>query len=100
MHVLRILLAILAAMTTACAASDASAGARTPPPPPAGADDAAAREILGRFSRALERGRFEDAHALLSARWRQAYTPGRLALDFRGAGPSAREAAARVLRLL
>ncbi len=56
--------------------------------------------MLARFTGALEAGRFDEAHALLSARWRQAYTPGRLALDFRGAGPGAREAAVRVARLL
>lgn len=84
-------LAALAACALACAGA-----ARPFPPPPAGTDDAAAREVLARFARALEAGRFDEAHALLSARWRAAYTPGRLALDWRGAGPSAREAAGRV----
>lgn len=97
MRVLRVLIALLAATVTACAAS---ASARLLAPPPAGAGDDAARQVLVRFARALEGGRFDDAHALLSARWRQAYTPGRLALDFRGAGPSARESAARVLARL
>jgi hypothetical protein len=97
MRVPRSLLAVLAAAALACASSSAS---RTFPPPPAGTDDAAAREVLARFARALEAGRFEEAHALLSARWRQAYTPGRLALDFRGAGPWGRESAARVLARL
>jgi hypothetical protein len=78
----------------------ACAGTARPPPPPTGTDDAAAREVLRRFVVALETGRFEEAHTLLSARWQQAYTPGRLAVDLRGAGPSAREAAARVGRLL
>jgi hypothetical protein len=85
------LLAVVAAAALGCA----SAAARFPPPP-AGTDDAAAREVLGRFARALEAGRFEEAHALLSQRWRQAYTPGRLGLDYRGAGAWGREAAARV----
>ena len=70
------------------------------PPPPAGTDEAAAREVLARFAAALEAGRFDEAHALLSARWRQAYTPGRLALDFRGAGGGGRDAASRVARLV
>jgi hypothetical protein len=77
-----------------------AAGPRPFPPPPAGTDDTAARAVLGRFAAALEAGRFDEAHALLSARWRRAYTPGRLALDWRGAGPGAQEAAARVARLL
>ncbi len=86
-----------AALLLACAiACGGPGGARAFPPPPAGTDDAAAREVLGRFARALDAGRFDEAHALLSTRWRAAYTPARLALDFRGAGPAAREAAARV----
>jgi hypothetical protein len=97
MRVLRPVLVLLAAAALACAAPGAS---RPFPPPPAGADDAAAREVLGRFARALEAGRLEEAHALLSARWRQAYTSGQLALDFRGAGPWGRETAARVLARL
>ena len=94
MGVTRRLLALAAAGALACA------GAARPPPPPTGTDDASAREVLRRFVVALDAGRFEEAQALLSARWRQPYTPGRLALDLRGAGPSAREAAARVNRLL
>jgi hypothetical protein len=70
------------------------------PPPPAGTDEAAAREVLARFARAVEAGRFDEAHALLSERWRAATTPARLAVDFRGAGPTAREAAARALAQL
>ena len=88
------------ALAAAALLAGAAGGARPFPPPPSGTDDAAAREVLGRFAHALEEGRFDEAHALLSARWRQAYTPGRLALDFRGAGPGARDAAARALRLL
>lgn len=93
MRVLRRSLALLAAAALACAGPGAP---RPLAPPPPGLDDAAAREVLGRFAGALEAGRFEDAHALLSARWRQAYTPGRLALDFKGAGAWGRESAARV----
>jgi hypothetical protein len=84
----------------AAAAALSCAGAARPLPPPTGTDDAAAREVLRRFVAALDAGRYDEAHALLSVRWRQAYTPGRLALDLRGAGPVAREAAARVGRLL
>jgi hypothetical protein len=89
--------ALLASAALALAAACAGPGARPPPP---GTDERAAREVLRRFARALEAGRFEDAHALLSARWRAATTPARLALDWRGAGPGAREAAARVLARL
>jgi hypothetical protein len=52
--------------------------------------------VLSRFVAALEGGRWSDAQPLLSARWRAAYTPGRLATDFGGAGPLAREAVAHV----
>jgi hypothetical protein len=89
-------LALAAAAALACAGG----GARPFPPPPAGTDDAAAREVLRRFAAAVGEDRFEEAHALLSARWRSATSPGRLALDARGAGPGAREAADRVLRAL
>jgi hypothetical protein len=90
--------ALLASVALALAAACAGAGGARPPPP--GTDERAAREVLRRFARALEDGRFEEAHALLSARWRAATTPARLALDWRGAGAGAREAAARVLARL
>jgi hypothetical protein len=91
----------LRALAAAAACALACAGAERPfPPPPSGTGDAAAREVLGRFARALEAGRFDEAHALLSARWRAAYTPGRLALDWQGAGAGGREAARRVLARL
>jgi hypothetical protein len=93
--VCRYVLALLAALALAgagCAGPAASRG-----PLPSGTDDEAARAVLARFAGSLEAGRFDDAHALLSARWRAAYTPGRLALDFRGAGAQGREASARVL---
>lgn len=86
--------AALAAAALACS------GARPYPALPSGLDDGAARAALSRFARALEAARYDEAAALLSARWRAAYTPGRLALDFGGAGPSAREAAERVLAAL
>jgi hypothetical protein len=94
MRVLR-RLATLALLSTALAC----ATGRTAPLP-TGTDDAAAREVLGRFARAVQAGRWEEADALLSARWRATHGPGRLALDWRGAGPSAGEAATRVLGAL
>ncbi len=88
--------AALLAAALACATAAPRAGA----PLPEGLDDAAARASLERFARDLGDGRFDDARRLLSARWRDAYTPGRLAMDFGGGGPAAREAAARVLSAL
>jgi hypothetical protein len=85
------LVVVLAAASLACAV------ARPHPPLPEGLDEPAARASLARFAGALQAARFEEAHALLSARWRTAYTPGRLALDLGGAGSPAREAAGRVL---
>lgn len=89
---MRTLLAALAAAALACAGAPPR-----PQPLPAGLDDRAARASLSRFAEALEAGRLEEAHALLSERWRHVYTPGRLRLDLAGAGPLAREAAARAL---
>jgi hypothetical protein len=86
--------AALAAAVLACA------GARPYPPLPEGLDEAAARASLSRFARALEAGRLDEALALLSARWRAAYTPGRLARDLAGAGPYGREERERVLAAL
>jgi hypothetical protein len=88
------------AATLACALLACAAGTPRPAPPPAGLGDAPAREVLSRFCRAAEAGRWEEAHLLLSARWRAAYTPGRLAADRAGAGPAAGEAAGRVLAAL
>lgn len=87
----------LLAAAVLCAACAGGTHGRRAGGLPAGGDDGAAREVLGRFAAALEAGRFDEAHALLSARWRAAYGPGRLALDFRGAGPDGRAAVARVL---
>ena len=95
-RLVRIASAAVAAAVLACA----TGAPRGDAPLPAGLDEGAARASLARFAEGLERGRFEDSHRLLSARWRDAYTPGRLALDFGGAGPAAREAAARVLAAL
>jgi hypothetical protein len=87
----RHLVAALAAAALACA------GAPGRTAPPAGLGDGAAREVLARFCRAVEGGRWNEAHLLLSARWREAYTPARLAADRAGAGPAAGEAAGRAL---
>jgi hypothetical protein len=84
----------------ACAALACAAAPPRPAPPPAGLDEPAAREVLGRFCRALEASRWEEARSLLSARWREAYTPARLAADRAGAGPAAGDAAARALAAL
>lgn len=85
--------ALAAAALLACAGGGTSARGAVP-----GED--AARETLRRFALALRAGRFDAAAPLLSARWRAAYGPGRLALDWAGAGPSAREMAERVLARL
>jgi hypothetical protein len=88
--------AVLLAAALACA----TGAPRRDAPLAQGLDDAAARASLERFARDLGDGRFDDALRLLSARWRDAYTPGRLAMDFAGGGAAAREAAARVLAAL
>ena len=89
--------ALAAALTLACVACATS---RTPRSVPSGRSDAAAREVLTRFAGAVERERWSEAYALLSARWRAAYTPTRLAHDARGAGPVCREATERIGALL
>jgi hypothetical protein len=98
----------LAALTLALglsgcgAAGRASAGGLATAAPPGQPDlsAAAARQVLTRFAQALEAGRWPEAWSLLSPRWRVATTPERLAADWRGAGPVARESAARVVALL
>jgi hypothetical protein len=55
---------------------------------------------LRAFAMALRDGRFELAQELLSARWRAAYTPRRLAVDLAGAGPAGQEAAQRAVSAL
>ncbi|MCM2334571.1 MAG: hypothetical protein NDI82_11580 [Anaeromyxobacteraceae bacterium] len=85
---------LLLALASACATPGPAPGA----PAPAAAEGG--REVLLRFARAVEGGRWEEAWPLLSARWRSATSPGRLAADYRGAGPVAREAGERVVSLL
>jgi hypothetical protein len=85
--------ALAAAVLLACATGGGA-------PVPSGRTEASAREALARFAGALEAERWAEAYALLSARWRTAYTPTRLAADARGAGPVGREATERVRALL
>ncbi len=96
MRVVRVLVPVLL-LGSACAGAGGAGARRAPPPVGLGADDA--RVVLSRFAGAIEAGRWPDAWALLSARWRQAYTPSRLSADFTGAGPAAREAAGRAAAL-
>jgi hypothetical protein len=56
--------------------------------------------VLLRFAREVRAGRWTAAWPLLSDRWRAATSPGRLAADYRAAGPLAREAVERVAALL
>ena len=76
------------------------AGCAAPRSLPAGHGEDAARETLSRFARDVQERRWQDAYALLAARWRAAYTPSRLAADWDGAGPIGREESERVLALL
>jgi hypothetical protein len=94
--VLRPALLLAAALAIGCA----GANGRGAPRPPSGLGDGAARETLRRFGSALLEGDAGAAVALLSSRWRPLYTPARLAVDWNGAGPSAREAAEAVLAAL
>jgi len=71
--------------------------ASTPRAPVAGSGP---EEALQHFAEAAEDGRWEEAYALLTARWRAGATPARLEADWRASGPVGREAAARVLALL
>jgi hypothetical protein len=90
----RLSLAVLLCALAACAraplrAADGAAAA---------VQDPAA--VLARMVSALEEGRWDDAYALLSARWRSRATPARLQADWRASGPVGPEAAARVAALL
>ena len=84
--------ASLAAAVAALALGCAGPGTARYAPLPEGLGEDAARTVLRRFAAATEAGRWDEAHALLSARWRAAYTPGRLAMDYAGGGPAASEA--------
>jgi len=89
-----------AALAGAGCAGPARPGMALPPPGAPGARVDTPAAVLSRFVDALEAGRWQEADALLSARWRAAYGPARLAADWAGAGPLAREAAGRVARAL
>lgn len=95
-------LAALLLGLAACAGPAASGplGPAAPAADPPDLSAEAARVTLARFARALQSSRWPEAWALLSPRWRAATTPERLAADWRGAGPVAGEAAARVMALL
>jgi len=93
-------LALGLASLAACAGAGGAGAAGPARPALAPADqpdlsEGAARQTLGRFARALEAGRWPEAWSLLSPRWRAVTSPERLAADWRGAGPVARESAAR-----
>ena len=92
-------LALAVALAAACASGCASAPAPRPATHPS-TPEAAAAEALGRFAAAAEEGRWDEAWALLSARWRARTTPAGLARDWKGSGPIGPDAAARVLALL
>lgn len=83
-------LALAGLLLAACAT--APRAVRPPPTEPAA--------VLERFAEAAEEGRWDEAWALLSARWRARTTPARLEADWRASGPVGPEAAARVLALL
>jgi hypothetical protein len=95
-------MARLAATLALCLALGCATTAPTSaaPPEPALAPASGPRDVLLRFARATRAGRWADAWPLLSERWRTTTSPGRLAADWRGAGPLAAEAADRVVALL
>jgi hypothetical protein len=93
-------LILAAALAATLAGAPACAGRATSRSHHERPTEGEARETLVAFARALRASRFDVAMPLLSARWRAVYTPGRLALDFRGGGPGAEEAADRVLTAL
>ncbi len=94
----RLAIASILVALAACAGPSSSTREPAPasPPPAASAAPEQPAAVLARFVDALEGGRWAQAGGLLSARWRAAYTPARLQADYAGAGPLAREAAARV----
>jgi hypothetical protein len=88
--------AVTLALAAALALGLACAAPRGPAAGLPGRSEADARAALDRFASAALDGRWPDAYALLSARWRAATTAARLAVDWQGALPAAREAAERV----
>jgi hypothetical protein len=92
-------LVLTLALTLGCATPGATpTGSPTAASPPTATDGP--REVLLRFAQAARAGRWAEAWPLLSERWRASTSPGRLAADWRGAGPVASEAADRVVALL
>jgi hypothetical protein len=71
-----------------------------PPPPAVDVASGDPASVLGRFTAALQEGRWEEAYALLTARWRARSTPTRLAGDLAASGAAGREAMERVRALL
>jgi hypothetical protein len=96
-------LALALATLAGCAApreGAAQGAAADRPGGPSGPSPEEGRVVLLRFALAVRAGRWAAAWPLLSDRWRAATSPGRLAADYRAAGPVAREAAERVAALL
>jgi len=93
-------LGLVLLLAAACAGR--SAGQRTGAFPPGAAPSLgeSPSDVLSTFVEAVEGGLWGEAVALLSARWRARYTPERLEADYLGAGPLARETAARALEAL
>ncbi len=69
----------------------AATACTTSPRPPPTADDTTPRAAAARFLEAVEAERWDDAYALLSARWRETLTPERLAADRRQGGALAKD---------
>ncbi len=86
-------LALALLLSLSCAAPEAAGGA-------AGRPEAAPRQRLAAFLSAVEAGRWGEAQALLSARWRSRTTPARLAADRAEAGPAGARALERARALL
>lgn len=69
----------------------ATAGCATTQRPPAPAEEDTPQAAATRFLDAVEAGRWDDAYALLSARWRERLTPERLAADRQQGGALAKD---------
>jgi hypothetical protein len=87
-------------MTRGAIAAALLAAACAAPAPRTHADRDGARAALEAFSAAVAAERWDEAYALLSARWRARETPARLAGDLAASGPVGRDALGRVRALL